>query len=120
MTAGNPLNDLYPVADRPSGAETELPARKPGTTCEGAPFPASVVRAVWDKGHLIPGRDPDEWRCDICGSTIRFLDHGNTKSRFGWEIDHVLPVSKGGKDDGANLRPLQWEINRLKGDAYPW
>lgn len=120
MTTKKPVDDLYPAVDRPPGHDPEPPARKPGSDRRGGSFPPSVIRAVWDKGHLIPGRDPDEWRCDICGSTIRFLDHGNTRSRFGWEIDHILPVAKGGGDELSNLRPLQWEINRLKGDAYPW
>jgi hypothetical protein len=38
---------------------------------------------------------------------------------YGWEIDHVLPLSRGGDSDLRNLRPMQWENNRKKADDYP-
>ena len=44
--------------------------------------------------------------------------YGKTE-QWGWEIDHVKPVSQGGTDDLSNLQPLYWENNRHKGDAYP-
>lgn len=43
--------------------------------------------------------------------------YGATDSEYGWEIDHVVPRSKGGTDLLGNLQPLQWENNRSKGDA---
>jgi len=51
---------------------------------------------------------------------MRYTDHGDHQSKFGWEIDHIRPVSKGGSDRLDNLQPLYWENNRRKGDTYPW
>lgn len=77
-------------------------------------------RAVWNKGRVIPGYDPAVWRYDMCGDVMKFPEHGNENSKFGWEIDHIRPVSKGGTDDLNNLQPLYWKNNRKKGDTYPW
>ena len=35
---------------------------------------------------------------------------------FGWDVDHILAVSKGGTDDNNNLEPMHWENNREKAD----
>ncbi len=75
---------------------------------------------VWSKGQTIAGHDPDVRRRDACGRAIRFNDHGNTNSEFGWEIDHIFPTSLGGGDALDNLQPLYWATNRKKGDTYPW
>lgn len=80
----------------------------------------SLVRSVWNKGTPIPDYDSRVWRRDICDRAIKFEDHGNTNSKFGWEIDHIKPTAHGGSDDLANLQPLHWENNRRKGDTYPW
>lgn len=71
------------------------------------------------EGRMVDGYNGDSIRQDSCGAWILRSQYGNTDSIFGWEIDHVYPVAKGGDDDLRNLRPLQWENNRSKGDDYP-
>ena len=81
-------------------------------------------RAVWDKGRIIVQNgteyDPEIWRWDICGHVMKYSEHGNIDSKYGWEIDHIIPSAKDGSDELNNLQPLQWENNRRKGDTYPW
>jgi hypothetical protein len=89
-------------------------------TVAGLAFCADEKNEVWRKGIPIPGVNPDNFRLDICGSEMKYEDYGCTLSRYGWEIDHILPVSKLGLDSLSNLQPLQWENNRKKGDTFPW
>ena len=69
------------------------------------------VQAVWDKGREIAEFDPAVWRHDDEGNVIKRDEYGNRDSDYGWEIDHIRPVSDGGSDDLVNLRPLQWAAN---------
>lgn len=79
---------------------------------------------VWKKGKKIVqnGKELDEniWQSDMCGGIMKYSDHGDTESKYGWEIDHIKPLSKGGSDELGNLQPLYWKNNRTKGDTYPW
>lgn len=69
---------------------------------------------VWRKGAVIPGYDPATWRRDEFGYAMSFQNYGDRTSAYGWEIDHVIPVSQGGSDDLGNLRPLHWRANTTR------
>lgn len=83
-----------------------------------AHFSEEVIEEVWQKAVPVDNNDPKIWRKDFAGAWIRRDQYGKT-SNYGWEIDHLRPVSQGGSDAIANLLPMHWENNRKKADNYP-
>lgn len=85
------------------------------------------IRRIWNKAVEVSGYNSDMVRKDACGAWIVFSQFGDRNKPYGWEIDHVMPVSllveKGipresmSVDD--NLRPLHWMNNASKGNKYP-
>jgi hypothetical protein len=93
--------------------------RKPGTTTTGEEFDSATEQAVWEKGRAIQGFNPDSFRYDMCGA-VMVRSGINVFKPDGWEIDHIIPVARGGTDDLSNLQPLTVEHNRMKGNQHPW
>lgn len=83
-------------------------------------FTEAEKKYVWDnKATKVEGVDPDVFRQDYAGAWMRYADYGNRNSQYGWEIDHLKPLSQGGEEVMTNYLPLQWQNNVRKGDNYP-
>ena len=91
--------------------------RRPSTNKHGSSFDIATIAYIWSKAATIPGKDPSTFRKDKCGAEIKYLEYGNRQSIYGWEVDHILAVSKNGDDSLANLQPLHWQNNLSKSDG---
>lgn len=78
-----------------------------------ANFTDEIINRVWQRATPVANNDPNIWRKDYAGAWIR-RDHYGKESKYGWEIDHLRPVSLGGTDVLDNLYPLHWQNNRKK------
>ncbi len=77
-----------------------------------------LVQRVWSKARIVDKScEGQGLRKDACGAWIRAEDYGNRSSMYGWEIDHIVPKSRGGNDNIGNLRPLHWQNNAAKADG---
>lgn len=82
-------------------------------------FSANQKQMVWEKLSKIPNEDPSKFRYDGCGAKLKFDDYDNLNSDFGWNIDHKLPLSKGGNNHPLNLHALHYKNNEKKADNFP-
>ena len=75
----------------------------------------SDIEWTWEQAAKIRSKNPNLYRRDEEGNEIYKPAYG-TEGEKGWEVDHRNPVAKGGTDHRRNLRALQTEANREKGD----
>lgn len=61
-----------------------------------------TILHIWEKAISVPGYDPDIWRKDFAGAWIRKDSYG-MQTKYGWEVDHLRPLSKGGDNNEDNL-----------------
>ena len=47
------------------------------------------------------------------------MDHGKL-GEFGWKVDLVTPLSRGGSDEAFNLQPLHWQNHMIKRQHLIW
>lgn len=73
----------------------------------------------WSKANKIQGFSTNKYRTDKCGNVIYKSSYGK-RCKYGWEIDHSKPMSKGGTNHLNNLQAMQWKQNNDKGVKYPY
>lgn len=59
--------------------------------------------------------------CRHCGLQLAAGNYGRRDARGGWEVDHSVPIAKGGTDNLRNLWPLCWKCNidkKTKNGSY--
>jgi hypothetical protein len=95
-------------------------SRKSNTTSKGEGWTPEQINAVWQKGRAIQNFDAAQYRIDTCLQIMEFSRFGDRNADYGWEIDHINPVSNGGADTINNLQPLNWKNNASKSDKLNW
>ena len=55
-------------------------------------------------------------RCAYCHKQLSWSNYGIRGRRGAWEVDHSLPISRGGTDHLNNLVPACVACNLAKGD----
>ena len=71
---------------------------------------------AWNNAKAIRGKSPDKYRQDPYCNTMFKPSHGKS-SGMGWDVDHIKPKSKGGKDTTRNFQALNSAVNRSKGNT---
>ena len=100
VRGSNPLSstaDLRSEAPASGGSAKILPKPERQGSGRRIRLPAAVTREVLNSGP-----------CTYCGEDL-----------FPMTVDHVVPVSKGGSNDRANLAPACWPCNREKLNFTP-
>lgn len=72
------------------------------------------AKGVFDAHDVEQRIDQQEARCHYCGEELDF--DGPNK----WQVDHFIPLSRGGSNWASNIVIACAGCNRDKGDRMPW
>ena len=72
------------------------------------------VKELWDE---IYGKKEQAY--DYAGRLMMKSACGNPHSAYQPTIDHIRPISAGGKDVRQNIVICHWETNEEKGNSFP-
>lgn len=79
------------------------------------------AKRIWDKARycycLTEDCNPNNHRlCGTCGGKMFYGSYEGTasqnNSRYAWNIDHIVPKSRGGSDLENNLQAVHLRCNR--------
>lgn len=71
---------------------------------------AAGQRALMTKALREEIKNRDNHTCCLCGNSV------HREPNLLLEIDHIIPISKGGLTERSNLQTLCWKCNRSKGN----
>ena len=63
---------------------------------------------------------PDGIGYDFARRKMKLEDYGNDKVKTGWNIDHILAISKGGTNAKCNLQCTNIKTNTIKQSKTTW
>ena len=72
------------------------------------------IKELWNE---IYGKKEQAY--DYAGRLMLKSARGNPHSAYQPTIDHIRPISKGGKNVKSNIVICRWETNEEKGDFFP-
>lgn len=72
------------------------------------------AKGMFDSSHVEARIDAQEARCHYCGEELEF----SGKNKF--QVDHFVPLSRGGSNWPSNIVIACAGCNAAKGDKMPW
>ncbi|GAA6238421.1 MAG: hypothetical protein SPLM_05400 [Spiroplasma phoeniceum] len=71
------------------------------------------IRAIWDNTTRAGGRNNLFYRRDIAGAFIK-MGELNQETEFGWVIEPLMPLEKGGKLEVNNCLAMHWKNAKVR------
>lgn len=71
--------------------------------------------AGYDEERLREVFEYGDGECACCGKQLSFSNYGAFGRKGAWEVDHRVPLARGGSDNLRNLQPACIPCNRGRG-----